>query len=53
MGEAASMDGAIRGYDNLYVVDGSFVPGAVGLVTPALTIAALAERTTDRFLAEH
>lgn len=53
MGEAASMDGAVRGYDNLYVVDGSFVPGAVGLVNPALTITALAERTMDRFLATH
>ncbi len=53
MGKAASMDGAIRGYDNLYVVDGSFVPGAVGLVNPSLTITALAERTMDRFLATH
>ncbi|SDU32098.1 GMC oxidoreductase [Gordonia westfalica] len=53
MGEAASMDGAVRGYDNLYVVDGSFVPGAVGLVNPALTITALAERTMDRFLGNH
>ncbi|MCR5976445.1 cholesterol oxidase [Gordonia jinghuaiqii] len=53
MGQAATMNGAVRGYDNLYVVDGSFVPGAVGLVNPALTITALAERTMDRFLATH
>ncbi|MFW0785649.1 GMC oxidoreductase [Gordonia sp. CPCC 206044] len=53
MGVAASMDGAVRGYENLYVVDGSFVPGAVGLVNPSLTITALAERTMDRFLALH
>ncbi|MEE3850377.1 GMC oxidoreductase [Gordonia sp. LSe1-13] len=53
MGRAAEMDGAVRGYDNLYVVDGSFVPGAVGLVNPSLTITALAERTMDRFVASH
>ena len=53
MGAAADADGGIRGYDNLWVVDGSFVPGAVGLVNPALTITALAERTMDRFLATH
>lgn len=51
MNRAATMDGAVRGYENLYVVDGSFVPGAVGLVNPALTITALAERTMERFLA--
>lgn len=51
MGSAASMDGAVNGYDNLYVVDGSFLPGAVGLVNPALTVTAIAERTMDRFLA--
>lgn len=53
IGQAASADGAIKGYDNLYVVDGSFAPGAVGLVNPSLTITALAERTMDRFLARH
>ena len=51
MNRAATMDGAVRGYENLYVVDCSFVPGAVGLVNPALTITALAERTMERFLA--
>lgn len=50
-GSAADLDGAVRGYRNLYVVDGSFCPGAVGLVNPSLTITALAERTMDRFLA--
>ncbi|GAB93530.1 putative oxidoreductase [Gordonia rhizosphera NBRC 16068] len=53
MNHAAAMDGAVLGYPNLYVVDGSFVPGAVGLVNPSLTITALAERTMDRFLATH
>ncbi|WP_171018554.1 GMC oxidoreductase [Rhodococcus sp. Q] len=52
MNHAATMDGAVLGYDNLYVVDGAFAPGAVGLVNPSLTITALAERTLDRFLAQ-
>lgn len=50
VGQAADAEGRVRGYDNLYVVDGSFAPGAVGLVNPSLTITALAERTMDRFL---
>ncbi|MFT4127960.1 MAG: GMC oxidoreductase [Gordonia sp. (in: high G+C Gram-positive bacteria)] len=53
VGQAADADGAVRGYDGLYVVDGSFCPGAVGLVNPSLTILALAERTLDRFVATH
>ncbi|MFW0785648.1 GMC oxidoreductase [Gordonia sp. CPCC 206044] len=53
MNRAASYEGAVHGYDNLYVVDGSFAPGAVGLVNPSLTITALAERTMDRFVASH
>lgn len=51
VGQAANPDGSVKGYDNLYVVDGAFCPGAVGLVNPSLTITALAERTMDRFLA--
>ncbi|MFT3659831.1 MAG: GMC oxidoreductase [Gordonia sp. (in: high G+C Gram-positive bacteria)] len=50
VGKAANADGSVKGYDNLYVVDGAFCPGAVGLVNPSLTITALAERTMDRFL---
>ncbi|MCH5643468.1 GMC oxidoreductase [Gordonia sp. ABSL49_1] len=53
IGQAATADGGVKGYDDLYVVDGSFCPGAVGLVNPSLTITALAERTMDRFLARH
>lgn len=53
VGQAADANGAVKGYDNLYVVDGAFAPGAVGLVNPSLTITALAERTMDRFLAAH
>ncbi|HEY9311833.1 GMC oxidoreductase [Williamsia sp.] len=51
MGKAADENGKIHGYDNLYVTDGSYLPGAVGLVNPSLTITAIAERTMDRFVA--
>jgi cholesterol oxidase len=43
--------GAVFGYENLYVADGSVMPGPVG-PNPALTIAALADRTADRILAK-
>ena len=51
MGQGADENGKVRGYDNLYVVDGSFLPGAAGLVNPSLTITAITERTMDRFVA--
>ncbi|AVL99190.1 cholesterol oxidase [Gordonia iterans] len=51
VGQGANAGGSVKGYDNLFVVDGAFCPGAVGLVNPSLTITALAERTMDRFLA--
>ncbi|MFD1815182.1 GMC oxidoreductase [Rhodococcus gannanensis] len=53
MGKAATDDGRVHGYDNLYVVDGALIPGAVGLVNPSLTITAVAERCMDRFLARN
>jgi cholesterol oxidase len=41
----------VRGYDKLYVADGSLIPR--GLVSnPALTVAALAERNIERILTE-
>ncbi|HET8644537.1 MAG TPA: GMC oxidoreductase [Vicinamibacteria bacterium] len=39
----------VFGYPGLFVIDGSVLPGAVG-VNPALTIAALAERLSDGML---
>ncbi|MFM9379469.1 GMC oxidoreductase, partial [Gordonia sp. VNK21] len=51
MGSAASHYGEVKGYSNLFVMDGSLLPGAVGLVNPALTITAMAERNMDHFLA--
>jgi cholesterol oxidase len=39
--------GRVFGYENLYVADGSVMPGPVG-PNPSLTIAALADRFADR-----
>lgn len=41
-----SVDGEIHGYPGLFVADGSVVPTALGF-HPAMTIAALAERTAE------
>lgn len=41
--------GKVYGHDNLYIADGSVMPGSVG-PNPALTIAALADRFADRLL---
>jgi cholesterol oxidase len=43
--------GKVRGYEGLYVLDGSIVPTAIG-VNPSKTIAALAERGVEHLLAE-
>ena len=44
--------GEVFGYPNLYVTDGSMLPGPVG-PNPALTIAALADRAATRILENH
>ncbi|MBB3052249.1 cholesterol oxidase [Prauserella isguenensis] len=51
LGEATDLYGRVKGYDNLYVTDGSLIPGSTG-VNPFVTITALAERNVDRVLAE-
>jgi cholesterol oxidase len=38
------------GYPNLFVVDGSLIPGSTACSNPSLTIAALAEQSMDHFL---
>lgn len=41
--------GRVYGYDNLVVLDGSIIPATMG-ANPALTIAALAERSMEKLL---
>ncbi|MEV4598980.1 GMC oxidoreductase [Amycolatopsis sp. NPDC049253] len=51
LGEATDDHGRVKGYRNLYVTDGSLIPGSTG-VNPFVTITALAERNVERVLAE-
>ncbi|MFD9895595.1 GMC oxidoreductase [Amycolatopsis sp. NPDC059027] len=51
LGKATDNYGRVKGYRNLYVVDGSLIPGSTG-VNPFVTITALAERNVERVLAE-
>jgi cholesterol oxidase len=51
VGSVCDQYGRVKGYSGLYVVDGAFIPGFAGLVNPALTIAALAERNLERIIA--
>jgi len=53
LGKACDLDGRVFGYQNLYVVDGSLIPGSTGCANPSLTIAALAERIMDQCVAIH
>ncbi|MDZ8023248.1 MAG: GMC oxidoreductase [Nostoc sp. DedQUE01] len=50
MGAVCNTYGKVHGYSNLFVVDGSLIPGSTACTNPSLTIAALAERSMDRFL---
>jgi cholesterol oxidase len=43
--------GRVRGYDGLYVVDGSLIPVGIG-ANPSLSITALAERNVTQILKE-
>ncbi|RJQ83406.1 GMC family oxidoreductase [Pseudonocardiaceae bacterium YIM PH 21723] len=51
LGKATDDYGRVRGYRNLYVTDGSLIPGSTG-VNPFVTITALAERNIARVLAD-
>ncbi len=50
LGEATDTYGRVVGHPNLYVTDGSLIPGSLG-VNPFVTITALAERNVARLLA--
>ncbi|MEV6102005.1 GMC oxidoreductase [Nocardia sp. NPDC051981] len=50
IGRATDAYGRVRGYRNLYVMDGAAVPGSTGTVNPALTISALAERNIEQII---
>lgn len=50
LGRATDLYGRVAGYDKLYVMDGSLIPGALA-ANPALTVAALAERNMEIILA--
>ncbi|GAB3277546.1 GMC oxidoreductase [Parasphingorhabdus pacifica] len=51
LGKATDLHGRVEGHRNLYITDGSLVPGSTG-VNPFVTITALAERNVERVLAE-
>ena len=50
MNAVCSEHGEVFGYRNLFVVDGSLIPGSTAAVNPSLTIAALAERSMEHIL---
>lgn len=50
MGKACSELGELLGQRNMFVVDGSLLPGSSAAANPSLTIAANAERIMDRLL---
>ncbi|MDO4252459.1 MAG: GMC oxidoreductase [Rothia sp. (in: high G+C Gram-positive bacteria)] len=49
LGEATDLNGEVKGVPGLFVMDGSLIPGKIG-VNPFVTITALAERNMDRLL---
>ncbi|SPE47701.1 Cholesterol oxidase precursor [Streptomyces netropsis] len=49
LGKATDDYGRVAGYKNLYVTDGSLIPGSIG-VNPFVTITALAERNIERVI---
>ncbi|MDQ3234883.1 MAG: GMC oxidoreductase [Pseudobdellovibrionaceae bacterium] len=51
MGKAADFFGRVKGYEGLYVNDGSFMPSASACTNPSFTIAALAERNIENIIA--
>ncbi len=50
MGDACDQRGQLYGYKNLFVIDGSLLPGCAACANPALTIAANAERIMEQLI---
>jgi cholesterol oxidase len=48
LGLATDLDARVHGYEHLYSVDGSIVPGCAAATNPSVLIAALAQRCMDR-----
>lgn len=46
-GQSSDNYGRLKGYKNLYCIDGSMIPGSTCAANPSLTIAAIAERCLD------
>ena len=51
IGKATDLYGRVKGYDNLYINDGSLIPGTLG-VNPFVTITAMAERNIEHIIKE-
>ena len=50
MGDACDEMGQLYGYRDLFVIDGSLLPGSAATVNPALTVAANAERIMEALI---
>ncbi|HTU63431.1 MAG TPA: GMC oxidoreductase, partial [Polyangiales bacterium] len=50
LGLATDLNCKLSGYDQLYAVDGSLVPGAAAATNPSVLISALAQRCLDRIV---
>lgn len=52
LGKSTDAYGRLRGYNGLYCLDGSLMPGSTAAVNPALTIAAVVERCLDEIITD-
>lgn len=51
LGKATNLYGRLKGYKNLYIMDGYLIPGSLG-VNPYVTITAIAERNIDKIISQ-